>query len=398
MTPTLQFLFILVVIILGAKAASAVSTSLGQPGVLGELLLGLILGPSLLNIFGLGFFSDSVLVHEVVVFLADLGVILLMFLAGVETELTEMRRVGRVSLLAGILGVVFPLVLVSATAYPFNGDVSKSLFIGIILGATSVSISVRTLMDLGALTRVEGLATLGAAVVDDIIVILVLSIFTAFALDGAAGPGSVLWIILRMAAFGLVSILVGLLLFVPLARWASRTAVSEGLVSTVLVVTLVYAFSAEYLGGIAAITGSFIAGLLFGRTDFRHVVQEKMHTLTYAFFVPVFFVSIGLESNLRIFGGSELLFVAIISIIAIISKIVGCGLGARISKLDNMQSLRIGVGMVSRGEVGLIVAAVGLTQGLINSGTFSAVVVVIIFTTVVTPVLLRLVFPREAEG
>jgi len=168
----------------------------------------------------------------------------------------------------------------------------------------------------------------------------------------------------------------------------------------VLVVTLIYAFSAEYLGGVAAITGSFIAGLLFGRTDFRHIIQEKMHTITYAFFVPVFFVSIGLEANVRVFGGSEILFVAIISVVAIISKIVGCGLGARLSKLDNLQSLRIGLGMVSRGEVGLIVAAVGLAQGLINPGTFSAVVVVVILTTIITPVLLRLAFPKgmEAEG
>jgi Kef-type K+ transport system membrane component KefB len=327
--------------------------------------------------------------HDTIKVLADIGVILLMFIAGLEVNLADMRRTGRAAAWTGTLGVFVPWVMGAAYALAFGFPLDRSLFVGIILTATSVSISAQTLIELGLLRSREGLILLGAAVFDDVLVILWLSIFLALAGGSAADPASLGIIVLRMGAFLVAAGLVGSLLLRPFMRWVEHLPVSASVLSAVIVTTLVYAWAAEALGGIAAITGAFVAGVFFGRTHAREAIESGMHALTYGFFVPIFFVSIGLDANGRSLGADTIAFVVGLCLVAIISKVIGCGLGARLAKTSWRQALRIGIGMVSRGEVGLIVAAIGLREGLVSDVVYSATVVMILVTTLVTPALLR---------
>jgi Kef-type K+ transport system membrane component KefB len=400
MTPFLQLIFSLILIITSAKVGGWLASRLRQPAVLGELLAGVLLGPSVVNMLGwpiLANAHDPRLLSETIFELADLGVICLMFLAGLEIDAREMRRAGRVATLAGVSGVIVPLALGALVALPFGYRGPSAIFIGIILTATSVSISAQTLLELGQLRTRAGLALLGAAVIDDVLVILLLSLFTVLA-GGGASLASMLLVLLKMAAYLSATILLGFFVLPRLAEWVNTQPVSEGLAALVLVTALAFAWSAEVVGGLAAITGAFIAGVGFGRSRLRDDIQRHMHTLTYAFLVPVFFVSIGLKTDARALDVAALWFAAALALIAVISKVAGCGLGARLGGFNNMQALRVGVGMVSRGEVGLIVASVGVGAGLIQTEVFSVVTFIVLITTLVTPLLLRLTFNAQEAG
>jgi Kef-type K+ transport system membrane component KefB len=316
-----------------------------------------------------------------------------MFLAGLEVDLREMRRTGRVSTLAGVLGVIVPLALGALVVLPFGYHGQSALFVGMILTATSVSISAQTLLELGVLRSREGIALLGAAVVDDILVILLLSVFVAVAASGAGG-GAIVLVLVRMLLYLGLAIAAAFLL-PRLADWVDGQPISEGLAALVLVVTLAYAWTAEVGGGLAAITGAFIAGIGFGRSHLRATIGRSMHTITYGFLVPIFFVSIGLKTNVRLLTESGLLLALVLVIVAVVSKVLGGGLGARLGGFTNRESLRVGVGMISRGEVGLIVASVGVSAGLIQTELFSIVTLIVLVTTLVTPPLLRQVFASK---
>ncbi len=392
MTPIMQLLLVLGLLIAAAKLAGVVSSKLGQPAVLGELLAGVLLGPTAINILGLPFATDPHL-GETVLHLAELGVVMLMFLAGLEVDPGQLRRVGRVALAAGTLGVIAPTVLGAAAALAFAYGARDAIFIGIILSATSVSISAQTLLELGRLRGREGVAMLGAAVVDDVLVILFLSVVVALA-KGAGGAGALAIIALRLLLFAAVAIPLGVWVLPRLARWVRGLPISAGLLAFAVVTMLFYAWAAEYVGGVALITGAFLAGLLLGRTEFRHELEEGTHTLAYTFFVPIFFVSIGLQANARALGGGDLLFALAISAVAIVSKLLGSGVGARLGGFDTGASIRLGLGMISRGEVGLIVASVGIAEGLIGANVFAVMVIMVLATTLVTPPLLRAAFAR----
>ncbi len=397
MTPFLQLILALIIIITGAKAGGWLANRLRQPAVMGELLAGLLLGPSLLNLMGWPIFSNSNephLLNGTIFQLADLGVVCLMFLAGLEMDAQGMRRAGRVATFAGVSGVIVPLVLGGLIALPFGYRGQSAVFIGIVLTATSVSISAQTLLELGRLRTREGLALLGAAVIDDVLVILLLSVFTALA-GGGAGPGAVLTVLLKMLAYLSLAVLAGFFLLPRLADWVHRQPISEGLAALVLVTALAFAWSAEMVGGLAAITGAFVAGVGFGRSRLRDEIERHMHTITYAFLVPIFFVSIGLKADASVLAGPDILIALALLLVAILSKVIGCGLGARLGGFSNRESLRVGVGMISRGEVGLIVAAVGVGEGLIQANVFSVVTFIVLVTTLVTPLLLRLTFSNQ---
>jgi Kef-type K+ transport system membrane component KefB len=396
MDPLLQFLLLLSIIIVAAKGAGYVSTRLGQPAVLGELLAGLILGPTILNVMHWPLFEPQL--GETVEHLAHLGVLLLMFAAGLEVDLSSMVRAGRPALLAGLLGVLVPVVLGMAIAWPFGFGWEQSIAIGLVLAATSVSISAQTLLELGVLRSRVGIALLGAAVVDDVLVILLFSLFAA--LVGGAGGGvlTVVWVVGRMVLVLGVSAAVGAWLIPRMVRVVDRLPISEGVMAFAFVVTLLFAWAAEYLGGIAAITGAFLAGLFFARTTLRHHIEGRVHTLAYSWLVPIFFVSIGLESDARVLGLAGLPFALALVAVAIVSKLLGSGLGARLGGFTNRDSVRMGVGMISRGEVGLIIAAVAQDAGLIGDEVFADVVIVVLATTLITPVTLRALYPRAATG
>lgn len=396
MTPFLQLALTLAVILLAAKLAGYASARLGQPSVLGELLIGLILGPSLLDVTHLYYVTDTHL-GEIIAEIGELGVLLLMFVAGFELHLSELTKNTRVSALSGLLGVVLPVLggwgVGLAAGMPHQG----ALFLGLTLGATSVSISAQTLMELKVLRSRVGLGLLGAAVFDDILVILMLSAFLALSSSGG-GWMDVLIIFLRMLVFLALSAAFGLWLLPRLVHRVVRMGISQGVLTAALVVMLGYGLLAELVGGMAAITGTFVAGLMFARMPDRSRLEGGLHALAYSFFVPVFFVSIGLSMNVRQLDGGAWGLLAMVSVVAVLTKWLGAGLGARLGGFSWQESIQLGAGMIGRGEVGLIVAAIGIRQGWVDNATFSAVVAMILITTLITPPLLRTLFKTSGPS
>ena len=366
---------------------------MGQPSVLGELLVGIILGPSIINVLNLPFIEHEL--TETVAKLGELGVLLLMFLAGLELHLGEMRKNLRVAAFAGLMGVVWPILLGWGAGLLFGLDQPASIFLGLTLGATSVSISAQTLIELKALRTRVGLSLLGAAVFDDILIILLLSVFLALQ-GGSGGASDVLLIIVRMVLFLLTSVALGLWILPWVIRRFAKLPISQGLLTVSLVIMLTYGIAAEYFGGMAAITGAFLAGLMLARTHEKERIETGMHALAYGLFVPIFFVNIGLSIDLHEFQLQGLFFTVVIILVAVIGKWVGSGWGARLGGLSRHESIQLGAGMISRGEVGLIVASVGMKDNLVTAEEFSAIVVMVLVTTLITPPILRALFsPKE---
>lgn len=395
MVSILQFLLALAIIVFVAKAFGYLSTRLGQPAILGELLIGIILGPTVLDMLHWPIFAGGHL-EEKLSALAHLGVLFLMFIAGLEVEMDAMRRAGRPAVWAGVLGVLFPIALGLLVSLLFGFNRVEGLIIGLMLAATSVSISAQTMIELGALRSRVGVALLGAAVVDDILVILLVSVAIAL-IGGASGVGDILWVLVRMLLFLGVAIWLGARLIPRLPARVERLPISEGVMALVVVTLLLFSWAAEALGGIAAITGAFVAGLAFGRSPLHQHIRDRMHTMAYAWIVPVFFVNIGLEANGRAIGLSGIGFALALVGAAMLSKIIGCGLGGWFGGFSSLDAFRLGVGMMSRGEVGLIVAAVAIENGLITQAVFASVVLMVLLTTLVTPLLLRTLY-RKPKG
>jgi len=391
----LNFLAAAIIVIVAAKVGGYISIRFGQPSVLGELLVGILLGPTVLNMLDTWplFAGDSHVSASLSLF-AEIGVILLMFLAGLELDLGDLLRSGRVAALAGTLGVVVPLVGGYGTALLFGLDSVEAIFIGLALSATSVSISAQTLMELGVLRSKVGLGLLGAAVFDDILVVLLLSgASVVFAAEGS--EGGILIVLVRMVLFLGGASAVGLFVVPRLMTFVEELPVSQAVPTAALVICLAFAWASEALGGMAAITGAFMAGLFFARTTYAHHIETS---LAYSLFVPIFLVNIGLQANLRAISGAGWYLAITLTIVAIITKIIGSGLGALAGGFSRRDSLRLGVGMISRGEVGLIVASVALTTELITPSTFSNIVFMVIVATLVTPPLLRLVYRHDASA
>jgi Kef-type K+ transport system membrane component KefB len=391
----LQLAFLIAVILLAAKAAGYISVRLGQPSVLGELLVGILLGPSLLNLLHLPFIEGAKL-GETIKELGELGVLLLMFIAGLELHLNELTRNTKVSALAGIMGVLVPVLLGTGTGLLFHFGWEAALFLGLTLGATSVSISAQTLMELKVLRTRVGLGLLGAAVFDDVLIILLLSITLAIVSGGTSVVG-ILLILLRMVIFLVASAAFGLYVLPKLVRITRTLPISQGVLSLAMVILLFYGVAAEVVGGMAAITGSFIAGLMFARCEEKERLEQGVSALAYGLLVPIFFVSIGLEVNVRDLQAEVLLLTGVIIVIAILSKLFGSGLGARWAGFSWRESWQLGAGMVSRGEVGLIVANVGIGAGLVTGEEFSAIVGMVLASTIVTPPMLRALFAEPKK-
>ncbi|MFN2142304.1 MAG: cation:proton antiporter, partial [Candidatus Promineifilaceae bacterium] len=395
----LNFIAALAIIIVAAKASGYISTRLGQPAVLGELLAGIILGPTFLNMLGTWpVFMEDEHLGEVIQLMAEIGVLLLMMLAGLELDLAEMLSSGKSAALSGTLGVIVPLILGFGTALLFGLGQYEALFMGLALSATSVSISAQTLMELDVLRTRVGLTLLGAAVFDDILVILLLSLASIFAGSGGGDVSSIFITLLRIVLYLGVAIAIGIYILPRLTTWVDRLPISQGTLAFVLVATLLFAWAAEAIGGIATITGAFLVGLFLSRTPHRNQLEVGVASMAYGFFVPIFFVNIGLSVNLGAIAGSAWLFAIVISIVAVVSKILGSGGGARLSGFSWLESLQLGIGMVSRGEVGLIVAAFALTSGLLSQQNFSIAVFMVIIATLVTPPMLRYSFSRQESA
>jgi Na+:H+ antiporter len=370
--------------------------------VFGEILIGLLLGPTLLNVLAWPVFAPSgetagAPLLDLVRDLAQVGVLLLMFVAGLETDLVMMRHVGKVAFWSAFGGVVLPMIFGAMTAVAFGLPLYwEGIFIGAILTATSVSISAQTLLEIGGLRTREGSTILGAAVIDDVMGIIVLSLVVALAkTSGTTFDWASLGIVMVRVTLYFTTAIVARRLIPPVLRWASTLGVSQAVLSAGLVIMFTYAWAAESVGAVAAITGSYLAGVLIAQTEFKKDIDAGIHPLTYSIFVPLFFISIGLEANGRELGPRAMFTVALV-LVAIVTKAIGCGAFARLFGFSTQESVRVGVGMISRGEVGLIVAGYGLANGLIGSDVFSASVLMVLVTTMVTPPLMRLVFPPHA--
>jgi Kef-type K+ transport system membrane component KefB len=404
----LQVLLLLALIIAAAKVAGALASRIHQPAVFGEILIGVFLGPTVVNVLGWPMFlapSDAsplgtLSLLELIRDLAQIGVLLLMFVAGLETDLDQMRHVGKVAFWSAFGGVVLPFIGGAALAVAFGLPLFwQGIYIGTILTATSVSISAQTLMELGVLRSREGSTILAAAVIDDVMGIVVLSVVVALTKASSAGAvdaGAIGLVVLRLAGYFVVAIYAGRWL-PAILRWSEGLAASQAMLATVLVIAFVYGWAAEYLGGVAAITGTYLAGVLISQTKFKTAIDAGIHSLTYAMFVPIFFISIGLQADGRALGEQGAFAISLI-VVAIVAKAIGCGVSSRLCGFGTQQSIRVGVGMISRGEVGLIVAGYGLAEGLIGRDVFSASVLVVLATTMATPPLLRMVFPRHKMG
>jgi Kef-type K+ transport system membrane component KefB len=396
MTEFLQLALALVILIAAAKLGGYISLRLGQPSVLGELIAGLILGPSVLDTLHHTPFTSQHL-DETIALMAEMGVLLLMFLAGLELHIRDLLKSGKVAALAGTLGVAVPVVMGFGIGRAFAMPALPAVFIGLVLAATSVSISAQTLMELRVLRSRVGIGLLGAAVFDDVLVILGLSILLALTMDGGGGLASVGLVLLRMTLFLVAATAVGVLVLPWLSRRIHQLPISQGLVAFVLVTLLLFAWAAEALGSMAAITGAFLAGLFLSRSPLRDRIQSSVSVIAYGFFVPIFFISVGLVADTHMLLGQGVWLIVAMVVVAIVSKVLGAGLGARLAGFSNRESLQLGVGMMSRGEVGLIVATLGVNQGLLSAQVFSGVVGVVIVTTLLTPPALRQLFSRPTE-
>lgn len=392
MPPLLLALAILIAV---AKLMGHAAVRLGQPAVLGELLAGLFLGPTFIDVMALPVLTRTDLpefIHE----LGQLGVLWLMFAAGLEIELRDMRSAGMPAILSGIFGVLAPLLLGFYVARWFHFSVEVAVFIGIVLSATSVSISAQTLMELGRLRSREGAALLGAAVIDDVLVIMAVSVFSVLA-GGGGSLGAVLRDIGRMILVLIAAGLISLVILPRLAEWGRRLRASEGMLAMVLASALLLSWATEYFGGVAAITGAFLAGVSLGASHLREEIEQGLHRLAYAFFVPIFLVDIGLQANMRFLLEDGLALGGLLVLVAIVSKVLGSGGASMLAGFDRGQALRMGLGMVSRGEVGLIVASIGVAEGIMPPELFTAIVMVVLVTTLLTPIMLRAAYATQ-EG
>jgi Kef-type K+ transport system membrane component KefB len=355
-----------------------------MPAVLGELLAGILLGPSVL-----GLIRGDALLSGV----ADLGVLVLMFIAGLETDLVQMRKVGKASTLTALGGVILPFAAGFAVGEALGFGLATSLFLGAVLTATSVSVSVQVLGEAGALRSRIGSVILGAAVLDDVLGILVLSL--VLSLTGQ-GDGIVLTLA-RLLAFFPVAILLGRFVISPVIRRLAAGHEKEAGLALILAVVFLYAWAAEALGGLAAITGAYVAGLLIAQWPEADGIAKGARTVGEALFVPVFFVMVGVQADLSAVASAPLLALGFTAA-AVLTKAVGAGIGARLARLPWQEGNAIGAGMVARGEVALVMATLGLSAGLLTQTLFTVIILMAVATTLITPLLLRFTLTNEAAA
>lgn len=385
-----NFLLDLALILLSTKVLGLLTRRFKMPQVVGALLAGVILGPAVLNTL-----SDVDFITK----MSEVGVIVLMFTAGMETNIKELKKTGAASFIIALIGVLVPLGGGFLLAHFFNGpDLSQgatasiflqNMFIGVILTATSVSITVETLKEMGKLNTRAGNAILGAAIIDDILGIIALTIITSMA-DPNVNIGIVL---LKVVAFFIFAGVAGVLFFLFFRKLQNHYHKDmRRFVILAFVFCLLISYCAEEFFGVADITGAFIAGLIISNTQRAPYIASRFETLSYTLISPVFFASIGLKMVMPEMTTSIIVFSILLMVIAVLTKIVGCGLGAKLCHFTTRESVQVGVGMVSRGEVALIVATKGAALGLMSDSFMGPIILTVVLTTVIAPVLLKIAF------
>ncbi len=379
-----DFLLWLAIILLFTKLFGVATARVHLPQVVGALLAGVLLGPSC---FGIVQGNDFIFKT------AEIGVLMLMFIAGLDTDMTELKRSGGPALVIACLGVALPVLTCGGVYYLFFGGaltkttLLKAAFVGVVFAATSVSITVETLTEMGKIKSRLGTTLISAALIDDIIGIVVLSFISGFG-DESVNTGTVL---LKIVLFFVFVVVVGIGVYWLFRLITVNHEKSRRIAVWGLAFCFVMAYCSERLFGVADITGAYFAGvILCNLSQSRQFLARKMTVASYVLFSPVFFAAIGLRTNLRLLGTDILVFAGVLLVVAVVSKIIGCGLGARLCGLSRRDSLGVGVGMVARGEVALMVAQKGINAGYIDEAVFPAVVLVVVVAALITPVLLKL--------
>lgn len=387
------YLATLAIILLSTKVLGLASRKVHMPAVVGALLAGIILGPSCFGVVSQTDFLGKT---------AEIGVIILMFLSGLETDLEELKENGIASFIIALIGVIVPLIGGGLTYYIMNPEggasinLLKAIFVGVTLTATSVSITVETLRELGKLSGRMGTTILGAAVIDDIIGIVVLTAITSMS---GGSDVSLSIVLLKILLFFIFVFVVAVVIFTVKRKILRNIRMRRRISIYVLAFCFILSFCAEKFFGVADITGAYFAGVILCNFGAKEYIDQRFDILGYLFFSPIFFASIGLKTNLTelVANPHIITFAFILLAVAILSKIIGCGIGAKLCKFDNKDALSIGIGMVSRGEVALIVAQKGANCGLLESNMFPAIVFMVIVTTLITPVLLKLILSDKKK-
>ena len=395
----------LALIILAAELFGLLAKKLKAPQVVGQIIAGLIIGPAVLGIVNTSDFIGS---------LAEVGVMLIMFSAGLETNLKDLMKTGLLALIVACVGVFVPLIggYLLYSLYHFGRltavgtpEFYESLFIGTIMTATSVGITVQVLKEMGKLKTRVGTLILSAAIIDDIIGIVVLTFVISLAggSDSAGGiadlinanMGDVAKVIVNVLLFFVFTILIGILIYKIFKLLNKKYSHHRRLPIFGLAFAMLMAFCAEKLFGIADITGAYAAGIILCSLKDSDYVAAKMDISSYMIFGPVFFVNIGLKTQFDGLDSNLLVFAILFVIVALIAKIIGCGVVAKIAKYSWGDSLKVGIGMMTRGEVALIVASKGLAAGIMDQKYFAAVILLIICSSIVSPIILKVLFKKD---
>lgn len=379
----------LAIIVVFAKLFGLIARKLKAPQVVGEIVAGLLIGPSVLGLVKQTDFLSQ---------MAEIGVILLMFSAGLETNLHDLIKTGLKATLIACAGVFFPLVggtVLYSCFYGFSSvgtpEFYKAVFIGVILTATSVSITVQALREMGKLKGLVGTTIASAAIIDDVIGIIVLTVVIGLK-DASANAGKV---VISTALFFVFSIVVGFIIYKLFKLVDSRYPHTRRIPILGLALCLIMAFVAEKYFGIADITGAYVAGIILCNIRDSEYIAEKMDINSYMLFGPIFFASIGLKTDISDLNLSILVFSLGFVLVGLICKIIGCGLVARACRFNWADSLKIGVGMMTRGEVALIVSQKGLAVGLLDPVYFTSVILLIIISSISTPIVLKLLYAKQ---
>lgn len=399
-----RYLLVLAAILLTTKLLGLFSRRIQLPQVVGALVAGVLLGPVVNAIMGVGtadgFFSSAAGSDQLFGMLSELGVIVLMFGAGLETDIHEMRKCGKASFIIALIGVIAPLVLGGFVSYFFISDsdsqmqILKSVFIGVVLTATSVSITVETLKEMGKLNTPASNAILGAAIIDDILGIIALTIITSFA-DKSV---NILFVLLKIVLFFVFAVILGIGMYM-LFKWMNKNTKRDSRRHVIIAFAycLVTAFVAEVFFGVADITGAYIAGLVLSMTNRKRYLENRFSTLSYMLLSPIFFACIGLTIEVPSLTTSLMIFAVLLTLVAVATKFLGCAMGGKICGYSTRECFQIGAGMISRGEVALIVAKKGESCGLMDPNLFGPLVIVVVITTIIAPVILKILFKEKKD-
>ncbi len=389
-----SYLIVLALILMSTKFFGSLSKKAHLPQVVGALLAGVILGPSFFGVIEGTEFIEHV---------SAIGVIMLMFLAGIDTELDELKKTGLSSLLIALGGALLPFAIGTIVYLAFYSDLNnisntellEGFFIGVVISATSVSITVESLREMGYLKGKMGSAIVGAAIIDDIVGIIMLTVISSF----KSADVKIQSIFFDIGLYFIFLVVIGIIAHKIFKTIEHKYPHMRRVPIYAFSFCLFMAWASEVLFGIADITGAYFAGLvLCNIMDARQYIAKKFAVTSYMIFAPVFFASIGINTDLNSIDGSIVLFSMVLLIGAILSKFIGCGLAAKLSGFNRKESMAIGAGMVSRGEVALIVAQKGFALNLITAALFPAIVLVVIVTTLITPLLLKLILTNKKEG